>query len=454
MDAVEQFADYAAGTKFSDLPDEVVENTKKFIIDTIGVGIAGLRAPGCRETLTTIKTWGGSTESTVLLSNYKCPAPWAAFVNSVFMHSLDFDDALDVSALHANVSVLPAALALAESRQKTTGRDLICAVAVGQDVICRIGLALKSPLSWIRTATCGSFGATAAAGNILKLNKEKMVNAFGIAYSQTSGNVQCLLDGALVKRIQPAFAAKAGVISAVLAKNGITGAKNVFEGDYGFFKLYEHNEYDRDILLKGLGKDYKGIELSVKPYPSCRMTHSSIDAALELRKNPQFKLSLLETIRVSVSAMAAEMVGSPFQIRKNPQVDAQFSIPYTVAVALTKGDVFLEDFEEENVLSNQRLKALAGKVIVSADPSLPQNDIMHCRIEASMKGGKTIRADISAIKGNPLNPMNMDDCLEKFTKCVSYSRQKMPKQKVSDILKLLSNLEESKNISELTGLLG
>ena len=452
MDAISQFAGYVAETKFPDLPREVVENTKKFIIDTIGVGIAGLKAPGCQETLVTVQKWGGPPESTVLLSNYQCPAPWAAFLNSVFMHALDFDDTLDISALHANVSTLPAALALAETKEGTTGRDLICAVAIGQDVTCRIGSSLKRPLAWIKTATCGGFGATAAAGKILKLDKERIWDAFGIAYSQTSGNMQCLLDGALVKRMQPAFAAKAAVISSLLAQNGITGTRNVLEGDYGFFKLYEGNEYDREILLDGLGKDYKGMDLSVKPYPCCRMTHASIDAALQLRKDSQFKISAIEKIRVSPSKMSFEMVGSPFQIRKNPQVDAQFSIPYTVAVALTKGDVFLEDFEEKNVFNNE-LKTLAGKVVVSPDLSLDQRDIMHCHIEAFMKGGKIIRAEISAIKGNPLNPMSIDDCMEKFRKCVSYGPRKISKEKIFNILNILSNLEDIKDIKQLTGLL-
>jgi 2-methylcitrate dehydratase PrpD len=452
MDAIEQFADYIAETKYSNLPHDVVDNTKKFIMDTIGVGIAGLKAPGCQQILETVQKWGGPPESTVLMSGHQCPAPWAAFVNSVFMHALDFDDALDASALHANVSVLPAALALAEARENTTGKDLICAVAIGQDIVCRMGASLKRPLAWIRTATCGYFGATAAAGNILKLDKEKLWNAFGIAYSQTAGNSQCLVDGALVKRMQPAFAAKAAVVSCMLAQNGITGARNVLEGDYGFFKLYEGNEYDRKVLLEGLGKSYKGMDLSVKPYPSCRMTHASIDAALQIRKDPLFHLSDIEKIKVSPSVMSSEMVGSPFQIRKNPQVDAQFSIPYTVAVALTKGDVFLEDFEEKNIF-NKELKMLADKVVVSADVALDERDIMHCRIEALMKGGKTIQAEISALKGNPLNPMSTDDCMEKFRKCASYSSREIPADKVSNILNILSHLEDIKDIKQLTGLL-
>ena len=258
MDSIAIFSDYVAKTSYSDLPAKAIENTKKFIIDTIGVGIAGLNAPGCIEALEMVKYWGGRPESTVFFNDFKCPAPWASFVNSVFMHALDFDDTLDESAHHANVSVLPAALAIAESKKGVTGKDLICAVTIGQDVSCRLAIALRRPLAWTRAATCGFFGATAAACKILKLNQEKTVNAFGIAYSQTAGNIQGLLDRALSKRMQPAFAAKSAIISALLAERGVTGAKNVLEGDFGFFKLYEANDYNKNVLLKKLGKDFTG----------------------------------------------------------------------------------------------------------------------------------------------------------------------------------------------------
>ena len=153
MDDISQFAGYIARTQYSELPQTVVNNTKKFIIDTIGVGLAGLEAPGCPESIDVVKAWGGVPERTVLMNDYKCSSPWAAFLNSIFMHALDFDDALDESPLHANVSALPAALALGEARQGATGKDLICAVALGQDVACRIGASLKLPLAWTRTAT-------------------------------------------------------------------------------------------------------------------------------------------------------------------------------------------------------------------------------------------------------------------------------------------------------------
>jgi 2-methylcitrate dehydratase PrpD len=451
MDMISQFAEYIAKTNYSDLPGPVIENTKKFIIDTIGVGIAGLEAPGCLQALELVKGFGGRPEATVLMNNFKCPSPWAGFINSIFMHALDFDDALDESPLHANVSALPAALALAESRQGVTGKDLISAVAIGQDVACRVGASLNRPLAWTRTATCGFFGATAAAGKVVKLDREKMWDAFGISYCQTAGNVQCMLDGVLVKRMQPAFAAKSAILSTLLAENGITGTKNVLEGDFGFFKLYEGNDYDKNIVLNDLGEDFRGMQLSMKPYPCCRMTHASIDAALKLRKDFNIELSRVEKITVKTSKMVHEMVGMPFRIRKDPQVDAQFNIAYTVIIALLKGDVFLDDFEENNV-RKQKVMDLTKLVEVIPDPDIDERDIMKCTIEVINKDGQRLSSDVSAIKGNPLNPMSIDECMEKFRKCVDYSPRSIDGGRVSEILHMLEYLENLKDIQTMMDL--
>ena len=386
------------------------------------------------------------------MSNYKCPAPWASFVNSILMHALDFDDTLDESPLHANVSVLPAALAMAESKKGTTGKDLLCAVTIGQDVACRIGASLKRPLAWTRTVTCGFFGATAAAGKVLKLDKEKMWNAFGISYCQTAGNVQCMIDGALVKRMQPAFAAKSAVLSTLLAERGVTGTRNVLEGDFGFFKLYEGNEYDREVLVRALGKEFAGMKLSMKPYPCCRMTHASIDAAVQLKKEFRIEPWNVEKITVRPSKMVYEMVGMPFQIRENPQVDAQFSIPYTVITALLKGNVFLDDFEEGNV-RNQNVIDLTKKVEVIYDPNIDARDIMNCCIEIKMNDGRRLDSKISAIKGSPMNPMSIEECMQKFKKCVEYSPKKLSKKRVDKILHVLQDLENLDDVHTLTDLL-
>jgi 2-methylcitrate dehydratase PrpD len=437
-------------TQFDDLPHEVVEEEKKLIVDSLGVTIAGSSAPGCKEIVDLVKEWGGKPEATIIAYGGKVASPWAALANSTMMHALDFDDTLDESALHAHVSVLPAALAVAESKENVTGKELINAVVLGVDLVCRLGLATKKPLSWIRTSTCGSFGAAATAAKILGFDYEKVLRTLGIVYSQTSGNAQCLVDGGLVKRMQPGFSAKAGVLSALLAKKGITGARGVFEGPYGFFNLYEGGDYDRGRILTGLGKQYEGMKLSVKPYPSCRMTHASIDAALAIRKEKGLEPSDIEEIVVYVSKMVYDLVGSPFTIRKSPQVDAQFSIPYTVATGLIRGDVFLKDFEEVFIRDLKVLK-LAGKVKVVMDPTLPERDMGVATFMVKTKQG-LYEKKVNKVKGSPSNPMSMDECIEKFKKCLAYSQKPISQTKADEILNKLVNFERIKDVRDLMNL--
>ncbi|MDY0222479.1 MAG: MmgE/PrpD family protein [Desulfobacterium sp.] len=452
MDSISKFVEHVVGVDFIDLPQTIIDTTKNLLIDTIGVGIAGVDAPGCNEALQLVKGWGGRKDATVLFQGFRCPAPWAAFVNSIAMHALDFDDTLDKSAHHANVSVLPAALAAAEVKGETSGRDLIVAVALGHDISIRLALSLTRPLAWTRAATCGFFGATAAVGKILGLDRENLWNAFGLAYCQTAGNVQGLVDGALSKRMQPAFAAKNAILSSLLAEKGVTGPKNVLEGDYGFFKLYEHNDYDKNILLRNLGAEFTGEMLSTKPYPCCRMTHSSIDLALSLRNSHNIDINNVEKITVFCSKMVNNLVGQRFELRDNYQTDAQFSIPYTVIIALIYGDVFLQHFETEFIKENAILN-LTERVQVVVDNNIEVKNMMKCSMEVKTIQGDTYVAKTEATKGNPLNPMSTEECMDKFRKCASYGKNQLAPDRISEILKALRNLEKIPDIRRLTSLL-
>ncbi|MBW2040305.1 MAG: MmgE/PrpD family protein [Deltaproteobacteria bacterium] len=452
MEVLTKLIDLLAETEFNDLSYEVVENTKKFILDSLGVAIAGSSAPGCKEVVGLMKEWGGRPEATIMVYGGKVPSPFAVLANSTMMHALDFDDTLDESALHAYASVLPTALAMAETRGDVSGKDLINAVTLGVDLVCRLGLAIKRPLSWIRTSTCGSFGAAATAAKILGLDREKMLNTLGIVYSQTSGNAQCLIDGGLTKRMQPAFSAKAGAFSVLLAQRGITGARDIFEGEHGFFNLYERGEWDRGPLLDGLGKRFEGMRLSIKPYPSCRMTHAAIDAALEIVKKHKIGPTSIKRVVVYTSKMAKEMVGSHFEIRTDPQVDAQFSIPYTVSVALMRGDVFLKDFQD-SAIRDKGVLEMAKKVEVQADPAIEERSLMKASILIETRDNQSYSYDISAPRGNPQRPMSIDECKTKYYKCVQFSGNKALLEKTDALIDCVTHLEDVKDVTTITELL-
>jgi len=313
-------------------------------------------------------------------------------------------------------------------------------------------MGIDRPLSWIRTATCGSFGAAATASKILGLDRDEIANALGVVYSQTSGNAQGLIEGRLVKRMQPGFAASAGVTSAFLAMKGITGSIDFLCGPYGYYNLYEIGKFDLKPVVASLGSHYTIMDLSIKPYPSCRMTHASIDAALELRDLIGGVVEDIDQIEVTASKMVTEMVGKPFVIGPNPQVDAQFSIPYTVACALARGDVFIGDFETD-AIHDRQVKALANRVKVSVNPQLQAKDILHAELAIKMKDGRAHRKTVNVPLGNPAKAMDAEQCGEKFRKCIAYSGLDFGKAKIEELLSMIDSLEDLQDINQLIALM-
>jgi 2-methylcitrate dehydratase PrpD len=442
-----QLTDHVVRTGFEDLDAETVRCCKKLVMDSLGVVFPGSRAPGCPQTVEMLRSWQSDQGASVLLTNFRAAPPLSAMANSAMMHALDFDDTLDASALHTFVNVLPVALAVAEHRGGVSGKDLIAALVLGVDVICRISLAIDRPLSWIRTATCGSFGAAAAAGKILGLDEDGLSNALGIVYAQTSGNAQGLIEGRLVKRMQPGFAASAGVLSAVLAARGITGSRRFLTGPYGFYPLYEGNDYYPERITEALGEHFAVVDLSIKPYPCCRMTHSAIGAAMKL-KDRIGSADGIARIDVSVSSMVAEMVGKPLQIGVNPQVDAQFSIPYTTACTLIRGDVFLSDFEIERI-SDPAVTQLAHRVRVAASPDLPAKDILQADMTVTRTDGKTFSECMPVPLGNPKNPVSDEQCRDKFIKCIDYSGLSVSENERGELISMIEDLEALPDASDL-----
>src|SRR5215472_6308607 len=277
-------AEHVCDCRFADLPAATRAATRNDILDTFGCLLGGSGAPGIAELARVVGGWGGAPQSQVMLWQQRLPAPQAAMLNASMAHALDFDDTLDHGgSIHPGASVLAASLATADLLGGVSGERLLLAIALGLDVSCRVALASTLDRGWHRTAAMGVFGAAAASGKLLGLTVEQMVNALGIAFSQAAGNRQCIVDGALTKRLQAGQAASSGVLAAMLAADGFTGAHNIFLGRFGFFELYQPNGHDSGKLLDGLGKEFCGDQLSFKPYACGRPQHAILDAALAAR---------------------------------------------------------------------------------------------------------------------------------------------------------------------------
>jgi len=461
MELAVEIAEHVRQVRFDEIPQSSVNVAKELILDTLGVAIAGSSAAGAKEAVDLMVEWGGAPQSTVLCYSKKLPDIHAAFANSVMIHARDFDDTHDGAVVHSGVTILPTVMALAEKRGGLTGKEFLTALVLGIDLNCRLGLAIghaprfhERETRWIRSAVCGIFGAVASACRVEGMTVEKTIHALGIALSQVGGTRQVVGDSALTKRMQPGFMTRSAILSTSLAKRGVTGCREVFEGSYGYFKLYWDGAYARHELTDALGKRFEIENVSLKPYPCCRYTHGPIEATLRCLKRNVFPPHSVEEVNVHlVKHPFFDMVNRPFAFRGNPSVDAQFSIPYVVASALLDGYVFLDSFEAHKVRERAD-HPLLQKVKVWIDKEVKDpGSLGPVTVEIRVKSGKTFSETAEEFKGHPQNAMSEEECRDKFIRCAAYSVRPFSKETIQKIIERTLHLERLKNTNDLMVLL-
>jgi 2-methylcitrate dehydratase PrpD len=446
-DAAWTLAEHVSRTGCADLPVSAVRSARCDILDTFGCMLGGSGSPGIDEICRVIGRWGGLEESRVVLRGTRLPAPQAALLNASMGHALDFDDTLDTGgSIHPGVSVLAAVLAVADSLAGVSGRDVLLAVALGLDVSCRIALASTLDRGWHRTAAIGVFGATAAAGKLMDLSAEQMLNAFGIAYSHAAGNRQCILDGALTKRMQAGQAASAGVFSAVLAQTGFTGAHNIFSGRFGFFELYQPNGHDASVLLRGLGTVFRGEALSYKPYPCGRPLHPAIDAALAARAALEIVgADDIEsvTIEADPAGYSDQFGGMPAKRRPTQVVEAQFAQPFLVAIALVHGKVGIAEVDG---LGDASVLALSDRIMGVAREGRPKGSLS---ITVRRTDRRSVTVEATDPIGSPEKPLSDAQFEAKFRDCARNAARPLPDASVDAALAAIGRLEMLADAREL-----
>jgi 2-methylcitrate dehydratase PrpD len=474
VDAINLFARNFVRIDYEDLPQNVIEITKREVLDLLGVTVAGYASPGVRELADLIVEWGGKEESSIVYYKKKVPAPMAAQANATMGHSLDFDDVHDLAVMHPAVPVVSACLAVAESLGNVSGTEFITAVALGVDMICRLALATwpgydptipeskniafqaeRVKHGWHLTTLMGYLASAGAAGKLLGLDEEQMVNAFGIAFHQCSGSHQGRDDGAHTKRLGPGFSARAGVSSSLMAQRGITGTRNTLEGHFGLYKIYFQGGYDRETLIAGLGRHFEGINVSFKPYPCCRGIHPHIDATLELANATGINLEDVKEIKVFADAGGYQMLCSPLKVKKNPRtpVDAQFSIPWGVATALARRRVGIEHFTRSAIESSD-IREAASKIIVVLDHCLDTSDkIPTGKVEIETNAGQVYRSKVDYPLGSPERPMTFDECAKKFRSCAAYPTPALDDSHIERVIELIGQMELLDDVGEINRLL-
>jgi 2-methylcitrate dehydratase PrpD len=455
MDASYAFAKNFVNTKYEDLPPEVVEATKKEILDLLGCALGGVSQPGATHVCALVKEWGGKEESSIIGCKQKVPAPNAAQANATMAHALDFDDVHEAAVMHPGIASIPVGLAVGEATGNLGGKELITSTALGVDMMCRLALATtpgKSPieLGWHLTTLFGFTGAAATAARVMRLNEDEIVNAIGIGYHQSGGNGQCVKDGALTKRLGPGFAVKGGITAALMAKMGVTGARNTFEGEWGLYKQFMDGDYSPEILTAELGRRFEGVNVVIKPYPCCRGIHPAIDAALALVEETNIRRDGIKEIVLYVTDAHMKLLCQPLEAKRSPRspVDAQFSIPWGVASAIVGRKVGLSDFTDSAV-RNREVLEVTQKMQVEVDNSLHKPGPEPTRVKIVTNDGKTFAKVVENPLGSLERPMSFDDCARKFRDCA----KGLDASRIEKIIQMVGELEQLSDIREIIRLL-
>ena len=460
MDAIVPLVRNLIKIRYEDIPPEVLDATKKGILDTFAAMLAGTSAQGCPEVVAQALEWGGKEESTVFHYGKKVPAFLAALANGMMARAVDFDDVFEPGTMHASASIIPAVLAAGEMQGALSGRQFLAAVTLGIDMICRMGRTNRIPsgLSGMNvTFQYACFGCAGVVGRVLGLDEEKMVHAMGLAYSQTAGNSQNLLEGTLATRFSQGLAAQAGVYAAVFARRGITAAREVLEGKFGYYPVYQRGEYDVRSLLDGLGERFEGVNVTLKKYPCCMHSHAAIDALLDISDEQGLNCDDVDRVTVKINQQGFNFVCLPLEKTRLPRSipEAQFSLPYAAATALVKRKVFLDNFTEEQI-RNPRVLQVAQRVDCLVDPELDKRypaSVTPAIVEVRTKKGKIFSRRVVERRGSPTNPLTMEEIEEKFRQCTRFARNPLPEDRIEEILLFLRGMEDQDDVTRILSLL-
>jgi 2-methylcitrate dehydratase PrpD len=395
----EQFAEFATSETLK-RDRSLASRMRIYALDTLAVMLAGSIAPSSAIAARTVLAASGKGEASVLATGRKTSAWDAALVNGAFAHALELDDDHRVAVLHPGAVAAPAALAAAEA-DNASGLTFLRALFVGYDVMCRLGEVFRGNQfkhGVHPTALCGVFGAAAAAAVAMDLDRDAFVRALGIAGTQAAGLTEWRFDGSWIKRLHPGKAAHSGVLAARLAREGFTGPATIFEGPGGFFNAFSFGEpIDADCAVRNLGVEHSAFGAAIKPYPCCRFAHGAIDLALAA---VQSGVSADAIEAVAVRIYATNVLS--YHHRPKNTVDAQFNVPYVVAVALAHGRIGLGDFTASSILNPETL-ALCGRVSVVEDAAFTRRypDEYPVELKITLKNGETRTAFSDCPSGDP-----------------------------------------------------
>jgi len=438
-----KFARYALSQ--SEFPDAAMTAAKTFMLDSLGVGIAGSKAPFQKSVATVVSSWGEGAGASLWGNGRKGPVASAAYLNGFQIHGMEFDCVHEPAVVHPMATIFAALSTEAES-QKLSGRILTEAVIIAVDVAIELGVAVTSPLKFFRPATAGLFGATLGIARLRGFDEAAAMSAMGCALAQCAGVMQAHVEGKPTLPVQIAGAARAAVIACDLAENGLHGPESSLEGPYGYFEMFEY-EADAKIAAQRLGQIHRITEVSWKPFPTGRAAQGGIVLIQKLiEKGATFEN--IKQLTLSAPPIIPRLVERPIPDDMSANY-ARLCFPYLAPIALKRGTIALSDFTPSD-LRDADIRAFAKKVVLKTNHISDPAAFVPQTLTAELKDGRTLEARIDKLFGSPEDPLTPQQHLEKFKACISFGLSDINAQATGNrLITLIEGIESLSDVSEI-----
>ncbi len=443
----EKVTEFVAGNDFDKLPPDVVAAAKAAFLDCVGVALAGSDEESARICGALAREESRAAEATVIGQGFRTSATLAALCNGTSAHALDFDHSYLMG--QPTAGLIPVALTMGEAAG-ASGREVLAAYVAGFELVSRLARSmpqLSTHAHWHATSSFGTVGAAACCARLAGLDANATRNALGIAASMASGMVWNFAT--MTKPLHSGLAAQNGVLAARLAAQGFTSSPAALEEGKGVFDCFGRGLECDASPFETLGRafDLTGIGVSVKPYPCGGLTHSAVDAVLELRQEG-LRPDQLDSMRVGVTSQVFDRIMNALPANG---IESKFSMPYILARALADGALVLDTFTDE-AAADPGIREIAGSIVMELDTGLVEtaDGARPADVAVRLKDGGELRRRVEHSKGRPEKPLTPAELRDKFDTCAGRA---LDPERVGQVAELIDGLEGLESIGGLCELL-
>jgi 2-methylcitrate dehydratase PrpD len=450
-----QMGEWASQVQFDDLPDDVVDATRHRILDVIGLALAGSETAFGRATRASTVALSPPGPSRIWGTGDRVGVASAAFANAAFAQALEFDDTHNGSIVHMSSPAVAAALALGETRP-LSGRDLILAVALANEISCRVGMVAPGQFhrrGFHPTGLFAPFGIAYLAGRVLGLDGAAMARAAGICGSTAAGLLECWVDGTQSKFLHSGFAAQSGISAAFLAQAGVTGPPGIFEGRFGLFASHLQDpavQKHVERMSERLGEHWESRNASFKPYPAAHVLHPYLDALFRIQAEHRLAPEDVTQITCPVAEFNVSIVCEPVSEKVEPASDShgRVSLQYTLAEALCRGQLGKDAYQAAS-LADPEILAVARRVRYYVDPSFPGPGRFKGAVQITLKDGRVIEETQEYNRGSVENPMTLEELRAKFDENARGVLSADARSRLADAIARVETLPDAAALVEL-----